>query len=311
MIACRRRAPRGSRARARPARRSSAGSRRRRPGSPGSSRSSSRKLVSTITRLSGARTRSSRIAPTPSSPGITRSIRITSGYRRCGLLDRLVAVARLADDLEAVLQLQERRAAPRARPRGRRPAAPGSRQPSPSTSVDRRAARRAPSGSRAGRRARGRAPPSRSARGGASGPRRSAGSNPTPSSAHLDGHPSGRCDQPNGDVLGAGVLHGVVERLVGDPQDREVALAASPLAACAAARRPRARSPTPWMRREHLELLAQRALEAVALELGRAQTEDQRAQLVERLARERAQPLELGAGRGRVASRAARRRPRR
>ena len=46
---------------------------------------------------------------------------------------------------------------------------------------------------------------------------------------------------------------------------------------------------------EHLDLLAQRALEPVALELGRPQPEDQRAQLVERLARELAQPLDLGA----------------
>src|SRR3954454_12324043 len=42
-------------------------------------RSSSRKLVSTITRAAGTRSRSSRIAPTPSSFGITRSMRITSG----------------------------------------------------------------------------------------------------------------------------------------------------------------------------------------------------------------------------------------
>ena len=66
-------------------------------------------------------------------------------------------------------------------------------------------------------------------------------------------------------------------------------------------RRPRARSSTPCMRLEHLDLLAQRALEPVALELGRAQAEDQRAQLVERLARELAQPLDLGARRDRVA----------
>ena len=39
---------------------------------------------------------------------------------------------------------------------------------------------------------------------------------------------------------------------------------------------------------EHFDLLAQRSLEPVALELGRAQAEDQRAQLVERLA---GQPL--------------------
>src|SRR5213080_3118978 len=45
----------------------------------GRSRSSSAKLVNTITRAFGSFCRSSRIAPTPSSTGMTRSIRITSG----------------------------------------------------------------------------------------------------------------------------------------------------------------------------------------------------------------------------------------
>src|SRR4051794_20767520 len=48
----------------------------------GKSRSSSVKLVSTITRAAGSRRRSSRIAPTPSRRGITRSISTTSGRRR-------------------------------------------------------------------------------------------------------------------------------------------------------------------------------------------------------------------------------------
>ena len=74
---------------------------------------------------------------------------------------------------------------------------------------------------------------------------------------------------------------------MGDPQDREVALAAG---AVARADQPSTSSSiaTAWIALEHLELLAQGSLEPVTLELGRAQAEDQRAQLVERLARERA-----------------------
>src|SRR3954452_10749228 len=49
----------------------------------GSRRSSSRKLVSPITRAPGTWSRSSRMACTPSTRGITRSISTTSGRRRC------------------------------------------------------------------------------------------------------------------------------------------------------------------------------------------------------------------------------------
>ena len=123
----------------------------------GSSRSSSAKLVSTITRRSRQpRARSSRIAPTPSSRGITRSISTTSGAGARASRDRL-----------------PRRRPPRRRPRCR-PAARGtSRSPSRTTAwssaTSTRIARQ-PRGdlepdrrARAGRRARSRgAPPSRS-----------------------------------------------------------------------------------------------------------------------------------------------------
>ena len=57
---------------------------------------------------------------------------------------------------------------------------------------------------------------------------------------------------------------------------------------------------------QHLDVLAQRAAEPVALEVGRAQLEDQRAQLLERLLRERPQLRDLARapppGRARAAS---------
>ena len=46
-------------------------------------------------------------------------------------------------------------------------------------------------------------------------------------------------------------------------------------------------------RPQHLDVLAERAAEAVAVEVGRPQLDDQRAKLVERLARELAEALDL------------------
>ena len=54
-------------------------------------------------------------------------------------------------------------------------------------------------------------------------------------------------------------------------------------------------------RREHVDVLAQRAAQPVALELRRAQLEDQRAQLLERLARQLLQPGDVRARRVAVA----------
>ena len=59
---------------------------------------------------------------------------------------------------------------------------------------------------------------------------------------------------------------------------------------------------------QHLDVLAQRAGEAVALEVGRPQLEDERAQLVERLPRQRLQPADPLARRRRVAVEQRRRR---
>ena len=64
--------------------------------------------MSTITRLAEARRRSSRIAPIPSSRGITRSIRITSGDSSAARATASLAVGGLADDLDPVLELEER-----------------------------------------------------------------------------------------------------------------------------------------------------------------------------------------------------------
>ena len=78
-----------------------------------------------------------------------------------------------------------------------------------------------------------------------------------------------------------------------------------------ARRRARARSPPACSAAQHLDVLAQRAAQAVALEVGRAQLEDQRAQLVERLARQRLQLRRPARpprpGRARAASRPPRR----
>ncbi len=51
---------------------------------------------------------------------------------------------------------------------------------------------------------------------------------------------------------------------------------------------------TPWTRASISTSLRSAPLQAVALELGRSQPEDQRAELVQRLARDELDPLELG-----------------
>ena len=74
-------------------RRPSAGSRPRRRARAGSSWSSSTKLVRTITRVAGPRSRSAADRLDAVEPGITRSISTTSGACRAGRGDRLLAVA--------------------------------------------------------------------------------------------------------------------------------------------------------------------------------------------------------------------------
>ena len=122
------------------------------------------------------------------------------------------------------------------------------------------------------------------------------GSNPTPSSRTSTVTTSGRWERRTVNVIGAGVAHGVVQRLVGDSQDRELALPVAVRTRGWGGSLDLEVDLDPVDAGEHLELLAQGAREAVALELGRAEAEDQRAQLVERLAGQLACPLELRAG---------------
>ena len=88
-----------------------------------------------------------------------------------------------------------------------------------------------------------------------------------------------------------------MQRLLRDAQDLAVArrarLPAPPSTSRSIA--------TPWTRWSIVDLLAQRAGQPVALELGRAQPEDQRAQLGQRLAGQLADALELRPGRVGVA----------
>ena len=70
-------------------------------------RSSSMKLVMATTSIAGWRALISAVAAIPSSPGISRSITTTSGSERRRGLERAVAVGRLADDLEIVVQVEE------------------------------------------------------------------------------------------------------------------------------------------------------------------------------------------------------------
>ena len=107
--------------------------------------------------------------------------------------------------------------------------------------------------------------------------------------------------------LAPGVAQRVLERLLGDAQHLAVAR-----------RRRRASSPSSsssisacLQPAQHLDVLAQRAAEAVALEVGRAQLEDQRAQLVERLSRQRLQLRRPARAPRPGRARAASRRPRR
>src|SRR5215211_4071970 len=102
--------------------------------------------------------------------------------------------------------------------------------------------------------------------------------------------------EDHGDVGRVRVAKRVLERLLGDPEhlavarrfggdvagDRQVDLAA----------------PEPA---DELDVLSQRAREAVPLEVGGPELEHERAQLVERLLRERLERRHLGARRGRVA----------
>ena len=199
-----------------------------------------------------------RIARRRPGAGITRSIRITSGRSRASRHAPL-AVGGLADHLDPVLELEER-PQPLAHDRvvvddqdaDRAHAAIGV-----DLQADRGPGRRALERIvQRGRRARGRAPASRSARGGGSAARVASGR-----SRRRRRRPrarDGRRAVPRRTVIraGGGVAHGVVQRLLGDPQDLRVAGGSSP------ALRPSSTLELDLDRvdpPEHLDLLAQGA----------------------------------------------------
>ena len=172
-------------------------------------------------------------------------------------------------------------AAPGARPRGRRRPARGSLAapravtvvPSPGRDDDRERRRRAPA----------RAPPSTSARAAASARRAPAGSKPTPSSATVSASRAvARLAAAARSRSALGVPERVVERLLGDPEHlaprppaRQRARAVDRAARC------RARG----TRRSTSTCLRSVAARPSSSSVGRAQLEDQRAQLRERLVR--------------------------
>src|SRR3954468_4886178 len=254
----------------------------------GSRRSSSAKLVSTITRLGDARRRSSRIAPTPSSRGITRSMRITSGRRRSAA--RIASSPSPASPTTAMPSCSSRNVRSPSRTTAW---SSTSRTPIASAIVDLEPDRRALAGRRADRQP-------------AAEPLRALlhRGEPEPARAQLGvgGHEAGAVvgdleDQPA--VLageregGTGRRRGaqrVLERLLRDPQDLAVA------ARVAADRSVGVERDVDVVELlERADVLAQRTAQPVALEVRRAQLEDQRAQLVERLAGQCLRPLDLRA----------------
>ena len=96
--------------------------------------------------------------------------------------------------------------------------------------------------------------------------------------------------QPDVDAAGAGVAQGVLQRLLGDAQD--LARAGARLGVALDAQRDRVAVHA----LQHVDVLAQRGGQALALGRRRAQLEDQRAQLVHRLARELLQAAQLRLG---------------
>ena len=65
------------------------------------------KLVMATTSIAGWRAFSSAVAAMPSRPGISRSMTTTSGRSAAAASSAAVAVGRLADDLEIVVQVEE------------------------------------------------------------------------------------------------------------------------------------------------------------------------------------------------------------
>src|SRR6266576_6506482 len=188
----------------------------------GSSRSSSAKLVSTITRAAGRRRRSSRMAPTPSRRGMTRSMSTTSGLSRSAC--RTACSPSAASPTTSRPSWSERKV--------RSPSRTTSWSSTSSTRIasaipDLQAHGRAVAGRRADLQAAAGAPRALLHRGQAEAPRAQlgiAGVEARPVVGDLEHEPAVVAPQPHGDALGAGVAQGVVQRLLGDAQDLAVAL---------------------------------------------------------------------------------------
>ena len=110
--------------------------------------------------------------------------------------------------------------------------------------------------------------------------------------------------QAHGDALGAGVAHGVVQRFVGDAQDVELGVGIQSRLAVQA---PSLLSSigTPWTRSSISACLRRVAGQPIAGQFGRAQPEDEAAQLLQRLPRQGCAGARAGSarppGRGRTA----------
>ena len=160
------------------------------------------------------RSRSRRIASIPSMRGITRSISTTSGAQLLDQRQRLLAVGRLADHLDVVLQVEER-----PQPLAHDRVVVGDQHP------DHRGTSSVTVVPSPGRETTASDPPSARARSSidVSPSRRertpgAAGSKPTPSSATVSvSRPSRGCEAQL-DPLRIGVPQRVVQRLLGDPQ---------------------------------------------------------------------------------------------
>src|SRR4051812_24362502 len=268
----------------------------------GSSRSSSAKLVSTITRLEGSRWRSSRIAPTPSRRGITRSIRITSGRSRSAA--RTASAPSPASPTTSMPSCSSRKV--------RSPSRTTAWSPTPSPRIAPATPRLESHGGPRRRRGPDLEPAAQALgpllhRGQAKALRAHLGVGGVEADAVVgdlqhEGAVGG--GEAHRDPLGARVAQGVLNRLLGDPQDLAVPAAVAGADAIAEIEVDvDAVEPA-----QDLDVLAERAVEAVPLEVRRAQLEDQRAKLVEGLAGEllgtgdllaggRLVPVEQGAGR--------------
>src|SRR3954471_12733653 len=250
----------------------------------GSSRSSSAKLVSTITRASGSRSRSARIAPTPSRLGITRSIRITSGRRRSASLTACSPSS--ASPTTSSPSWRSRNV--RSPSRTTAWSSTSSTRIEPSGNVHLQAHGGALARLRVDLQPRTDPLGPLLHRGEPEAARAQLGVRRIEADAvvaDLELKLALRRPEPHAHLLCLRVPHGVLQRLLRDAEHLVVA---------------------PARRRgvvdlqldghavelgQHLRLLAQRAAQPVAVEVRRAQLVDQRAQLVERLARQLLEPL--------------------